>query len=147
VNNQNSPSAAVALASELRGFAGKLKRRLREQADVGDLTHSQISVLLRLESEGASTTSALARAEGMKSQSMGAVIAALEAMGFVTGAPDPTDRRQTLLSLSDACRRWIAEGRALRQDWLSRMIDAKLSPQEQEQLSAVLPLLHRIVSD
>ena len=147
MNNQNSPSVAVTLASELRGFAGKLKRRLREQADVSDLTHSQISVLLRLEGEGTSTTSELARAEGMKSQSMGAVIAALEAAGFVTGAPDPTDRRRTLLSLTDACRGWIAEGRALRQDWLSRMIDAKLSPQEQEQLSTVLPLLHRIVSD
>lgn len=147
VTDQASHSAAVALASALRGFAGKLKRRLREQADIGDLTHSQTSVLLRIESEGAATTSALARAEGMKPQSMGAVIAALEAAGFVAGAPDPADKRQTLLSLTDECRRWIAEGRAVRQDWLSRVIEVKLSPQEQEQIVAVLPLLHRIVTD
>ncbi|WP_157220902.1 MarR family winged helix-turn-helix transcriptional regulator [Flavisphingomonas formosensis] len=147
MTDRSQQSTAVTLARELRGFASKLKRRLREQADVGDLTHSQTSVLLRLENEGAATTSALARAEGMKPQSMGAVIATLEAAGFVTGSPDPADKRQTLLSLTEECRRWIAEGRAVRQDWLSRIIDARLSPQEQEQLSAVLPLLHRLASD
>lgn len=147
MTDRSPDSTAVALARELRGFAGKLKRRLREQADVGDLTHSQTAVLLRLEDEGTATTSALARAEGMKPQSMGAVIAALEAAGLVAGAPDPADKRQTLLSLTDECRRWIAEGRAVRQDWLSRVIDARLSPQEQEQLSAALPLLHRLASD
>ena len=145
---QTSPlSPTVALAQDLRGIVGKLRRRLREQADVGDLTHSQTSVLLRLESDGPATTSALARAEGMRPQSMGAVIAALEAAGLVAGAPDPRDGRQTLLSLTDHCRRWIAEGRAARQDWLSRVIDARLSRPEQDQLAAVIPLLQRLTSD
>jgi hypothetical protein len=31
-------SPAVALAMELRGFVGKLKRRVRDKADVGDRT-------------------------------------------------------------------------------------------------------------
>ncbi|MDR3408429.1 MAG: MarR family transcriptional regulator, partial [Methylovirgula sp.] len=33
---------ASALAAELRALVGKLKRRLREQADAGDLTPSQV---------------------------------------------------------------------------------------------------------
>src|ERR1700734_3380184 len=92
---------SAALATELRATFGKLKRRLREQAGAGDLTPSQMSVLLRLEREGPATTSNLARLEAMRPQSMGAVIAALEAAGLVIGAPDPTDGRQTILSLTE----------------------------------------------
>jgi DNA-binding MarR family transcriptional regulator len=141
------PSPAVRLAQELRAFTGKLKRRLRDQADAGDLTPSQTTVLLRLESDGPATTSSLARAEGMRPQSMGAVIGALEAAGLVAGAPDPADGRQTLLSLTERCREWLAHGRAARQDWLSRTIDARLSPEEQEQLAAALPLLDRLIEE
>jgi len=126
---------------------GPLKRRLREQADTGDLRPSQIAVLQRLEKGGPVTTSALARAENMRPQSMGAVIAALEAAGLVAGAPDPNDRRQTLLSLTDHCRTWLTEGRAARQDWLTRTLEARLSPAEQAQLAAALPLLQRIVAE
>jgi DNA-binding MarR family transcriptional regulator len=138
---------AAALAQELRALLGKLKRRLREQAHVGDLTPSQVSVLLRLEKEGPATASSLARAEGMRPQSIGPVIAALEAAGFVSGAPDPTDGRQTILSLTDACRKWAQEGRAARQDWLCRTIQARFSPQEQKGLTAAVDLLKRLVDD
>jgi DNA-binding MarR family transcriptional regulator len=146
-NVSQKPPLAVGLAHELRAFSGKLKRRLREQADVGDLTPSQTAVLLRLESDGPATTSSLARLEAMRPQSMGAVVAALEAAGLVAGAPDPADGRQTLLSLTDPCRKWLAQGRAARQDWLSRTIEARLSPAEQEQLEAVMPLLHRVIQE
>jgi DNA-binding MarR family transcriptional regulator len=138
---------AAALAQELRALFGKLKRRLREQAHVGDLASSQISVLLRLEKDGPATASGLARAEGMRPQSIGPVIAALEAAGLVSGAPDPTDGRQTILSLTDACRKWVQEGRAARQDWLSRTIQTRLSRQEQEDLTAAVALLKRLVDD
>ncbi|TCM15334.1 DNA-binding MarR family transcriptional regulator [Novosphingobium sp. PhB165] len=135
------------LAQDLRRIAGKLKRRLREQASVGDLPPSQTSVLLRLEKHGPATTSDLARLEGMRPQSMGAVVAALESARLICGAPDPADGRKTLLSLTEQCRTWIGEGRAARQDWLSRTIRARLSPAEQDQLIAAIPLLERLVND
>lgn len=83
----------------------------------------------------------------MRPQSMGPVIAALEGAGLVSGAPDPNDGRQTLLSLTDACRKWAQEGRAARQDWLTRTIQARLSPQEQDELAAVVELLKRLIDD
>ena len=101
---------ASALAAELRTIIGKLKRRLREHGSRGDLTLSQVSVILRLESEGSATASSLARAEGMRPQSMAAVIAPLETAGLVSGASDPSDGRQTLLSLSKTCQKWIRRG-------------------------------------
>jgi len=137
----------VRLAQDIRALVGKLKRRLRDQADAGDLTPSQTAVLLRLESSGPATTSSLARSEGMRPQSMGAVISTLEEAGLVAGAPDPADGRQTLLSLTDDCRDWIAQGRAARQDWLSRTIEARLSPDEQDQLAAAIPLLQRLIAE
>jgi DNA-binding MarR family transcriptional regulator len=138
---------ASALAQDLRALLGKLKRRLRDQAHVGDLTPSQVAVLLRLEKDGPATASSLARAEGMRPQSMAPVIAALESAGLVSGAPDPADGRQTLLSLTDACRKWAAEGRAARQDWLTRMLQERLSPQEQGEVAKAVGLLKRLVED
>jgi DNA-binding MarR family transcriptional regulator len=140
-------ASAASLARDIRGLVGKLKRRLREQSDAADLTPSQTAVLLRLEKDGPATTSSLARAEGMRPQSMGTVIDALQSAGLVCGAPDPKDGRQTILSLTDECRRWIGEGRAARQDWLFRTIQTRLSEEEQDLLTAAVKLLQRIVDD
>ena len=137
--------SASALAVELHTLSSKLKRRLREQASAGDLTPSQISVLAHLDRNGPTTVTALARTEGVRSQSMGATIAVLEAAGLVKGSPDPDDGRQTILSLTPACRELIRSGRAARQDWLLRAIQTKLTPQEQAQLAAAMRLLNRLV--
>ena len=83
----------------------------------------------------------------MRPQSMGPVITALESAGLVSGAPDPNDGRQTFLSLTDSCREWVQEGRAARQDWLTRAIQARLSPQEQDELAVSVELLKRLVDD
>ena len=83
----------------------------------------------------------------MRPQSMATIIAALEAAGLVAGSPDPTDGRQTLLSLTDHCRQWLGRGRAARQDWLSRTIETRLSPEEQDRLIAAVPLLRRLLEE
>jgi len=138
---------ASLVARELRATFGPLKRKLRQQGGMYDLTSSQVAVVLRLEKDGPATVSSLARAEGMRPQSMSAVIAALEEMGFVAGAADPNDGRKTLLSLTKACRKSIEDGRAARQDWLAQAIQRKLSPQEQKKVSSVLHLLARLAED
>jgi DNA-binding MarR family transcriptional regulator len=140
----SSPDPAR-LAVELHELVIKLRRRLREQADAGDLPPSQVAVLRRLEREGPITVSALARVAGVRSQSMGATVAALQAAGLVTGEPDPADGRQTLLSLTPACRKWMRQNRAAKQDWLLRAIDGELSAREQQDLARALALLQRIV--
>jgi DNA-binding MarR family transcriptional regulator len=143
---QDAPefARASALAAELRALVGKLRRRLREQADSKDLTPSQVSVLLRLEREGPATVSALARAEGVRPQSMGAPVAPPEAAGLVSSEPDQNDGRQTILSLTEACRKWIGEARAARHDWLTRNIETRLSPEEEEVLAKGVELLKRL---
>jgi len=125
----------------------KLKLRVREHGGGGDLTPSQSSVVLRLEKDGAATVSSLARAEGMRPQSMSAIVAPLQESGLVSGAPDPADGRQTLMSLTPKCKKWLQEGRAARQDWITTTISQKLSLQEQVNLQDALKLLTRLVED
>ena len=134
-----------ALAAEMRVVLGQLKRRLRQEADPGEFTWSQLSVLRRLETEGPATVTRLAHAEGVRPQSMGATVATLEAAGLISGAPDPADGRQTLLSLTQACRDWIHANRAAREDWFVKSIDRKLSLQERAQLASAVNLLRRLI--
>ena len=141
------PRTAKALALDLHALSGKLKRRLREQASAGDLTPSQTSVLGHLDRNGPTTVTALARLEGVRSQSMGATVAALEASGLVKGSPDPNDGRQTILSLTPACVALFRTGRAARTDWLLKTIQSRLTPQEHAQLAAAISLLNRLVDD
>jgi len=117
---------ALALAVELRVVLGNLRRRLREQAHPGDLSWSQMSVLGRLERDGPTT------------------VTVLEAAGLVVGAPDLSDGRQTLLSLTDSCREMVQANRAMRVDWLFRSIRSNLSSREQETLATGVELLRRL---
>jgi DNA-binding MarR family transcriptional regulator len=130
----------------MRTVFRKLKLRVREHGGGNDLTPSQASVLLRLE-EGPATVSSLARAEGMRPQSMSAIVAPLQESGLVRGAPDTSDGRQTLMSLTPRCLKWLQEGRAARQDWLAATISQKLSVPEQEKLQTALTLLARLLED
>ena len=136
-----------ALAAELRSVLGKLKRKLREQGGPNDLTPSQVSVVLRLEKDGPAAVSSLARAEGMRPQSMSAIITSLLDAGLVSGSADPNDGRQTLMSLSRKCQKLLTDGRAARQDWLTTTIHKKLSSQEQQRLASAVDLLARLIED
>jgi DNA-binding MarR family transcriptional regulator len=144
-NSSTQTRLASTLAAEIRAVGGKLKRRLREHGGRHDLTPSQVSVLLRLEKDDSATVSSLARAEGMRPQSMSAIVMPLQELGLVSGAPDPGDGRQTLMSLTPKCLKWLQEGRAARQDWLTTTIARNLSAHEQEKLQAALELLTRLV--
>ncbi len=135
------------LAARVRTVLSRLKRRLREHGGREDLTPSQVSVVLRLEKDGAATVSALARAEGVRPQSMSAIVTSLQDAGLVTGIPDPNDGRKTLMSLSRKCEKLLREGRAARQDWLAATILQKLSAKERQQLSIALELLGRVAED
>jgi DNA-binding MarR family transcriptional regulator len=143
-----SPSdrdALHATAEDLRVIVGKLRRRLREEAHVGDLTPSQVQVLMLLEREGPATVTTLARIQGMRPQSMGETLSVLKAAGFVSGTPDPNDGRQTVLSLTPAFRKKVKASRAAREDWLFRTIQTRFSATEQQQLAIGVDLLKRLI--
>ena len=139
------PIDKAAVAAQLRAVAVALVRRLRSTASPGDLTWSQESALLRLETGGPQTISQLARAEGTRSQSMGAIVASLEAQGFADRTADSSDGRQSIITVSDAGQRALDEARAVKQDWLAEGLTHQLNQHEQGVLAEAVTLLQRIV--
>ena len=137
---------ATAIAAKLRVLIGRLARAFREQTGTGQLNWSQLSVLIRLDRDGPGTVTVLARAEGMRPQSMSALISDLEAAGLVSGAPDPGDGRRTILSLTDAGLDALVASRAARQDWLARRIRSRFDPEERVQLVAAMDLFDRLMA-
>ena len=103
-------------------------------------------MLSRLERDGPSTVTTLAHAEGMRPQSMGASIAALEELGHVKASPDPKDGRQTLWSVTPKSRALVQAARAAKQDWLSGAIQKNFSAAEQDELARAMKLLDRLLA-
>jgi DNA-binding MarR family transcriptional regulator len=129
------------LASELRVVLGQVIRRLRAEHRF-PLMHG--AVLGRLDREGPLSTADLAAAERVRQQSMGQTLSELEAQALVSRSPDPSDKRRTLLDLTDEGRRVLAEERGRREGWLAEAIEEDFSPVEQETLNEAVRLLARL---
>jgi DNA-binding MarR family transcriptional regulator len=133
------------VAGQLRIVAIAIVRRLRSTASPGDLTWSQEAALLRLEAAGPQTISQLARAEGTRSQSMGAIVTALETQGLVSRSADTSDGRQSIISVSAAGRSALDTARTIKQDWLAEQLTRQLDQSERDIVEKAVPILQRIV--
>lgn len=122
-----------------------LVRRIRSAApsETNELPWTQRAIMIRLDAEGPTTTAELARAEGVKPQSMGAAIAVLEEMGLVERKPHPTDGRQMIIALTEKGVRVRKDARSAKRTWLAQTL-AKLDEKEQESLPVVISLLKRL---
>jgi DNA-binding MarR family transcriptional regulator len=130
-------------AADLSLAIGQLVRRLRSEANPGELTLSQLATLARLDKAGWMTTADLARAERVKPQSMGTTLFDLEQAGLVQRRPHPSDGRQVLFALTaegiEARRKRTIAKRA----WLLDAM-AKLDAAEQQTLVAAAALIKRL---
>lgn len=129
---------------EFTQAVGLLVRRIRAATGRDQLSLSELMVMACLSKDGPATTADLARAEGVKPQSMGTIVATLEASGFVERIPHPTDGRQMMIQLT-------AEGVALRkryteakQAWLVHAI-IQLDESERATLFAAGEIIRRLV--
>ena len=124
---------------------GLLVRRIRADTppELQEFSWTQQAVLRRLEKNGPATSADLARAEGVKPQSMSTALGLLEKKGLVERKAHPTDGRQINIKLT-------ARGITLRRNtkeatlaWLLRAI-AGLDRQEQTTLFKAGELIKRI---
>jgi DNA-binding MarR family transcriptional regulator len=123
---------------------GLLVRRVRAEAASHELSLTEAAVMARLAKDGPATTADLARAEGMKPQSMGTTIAALEEMGMVERKPHPTDGRQVNIELTGKGAAVRESAKDAKRIWLAQAI-AQLDKQEQETLFAAGEIIKRVV--
>jgi DNA-binding MarR family transcriptional regulator len=141
-----SESASTA-ARDLRVTFSRLRRRLRQFAAADDLTPSQTAVLLRLAKDGPSSTSQLAGAERVRPQSMATTVASLDQHGLVARAPDPTDGRRQLITLTAQGRRRAEIDRQAREGWLARAFEDRYTEAERLAVIDALALLDRLFAD
>lgn len=122
---------------------GVLVRRVRAAAASHELSLTESAVMARLARDGPATTADLARAEGMKPQSMGTTIAVLEEMGMVERKPHPSDGRQVNIELTAKGAAVRNRTRAAKRTWLAQAI-SQLDRQEQTTLFAAADIIKRL---
>jgi len=138
-----SPETLESATSEFIHAVGLLVRRVRSAAASQELSMTESTVLARLDKNGPATIADLARAEGMKPQSMGATISALEEIGLVERKPHPTDGRQMNIELTASGLALRKATYAAKRSWLTQAI-AQLDASERETLFKAGDIVRRL---
>jgi DNA-binding MarR family transcriptional regulator len=130
--------------TEFAQSIGLLVRRARAAAPTQELSWTEMGVLKRLAKEGPATTADLARAQGMRPQSMRTIVATLEKAGMIERKAHPTDGRQVNLSLTAKGAGVQKSAHAAKRTWIVQAI-AQLDKHEQETLFAAGEIIKRFV--
>lgn len=140
--SQDTAKVAVRLAVAVK----RLRSRMREESGVTStgLSVSQLSIFTRLVNEGPATAASLAAAEHVSNQAIAQTLAGLKAEGLVMVRPDPTDRRKSLISVTETGRRLFDSIHAFRDDWLIRAIESAVGPGERGALDQAIELMERL---
>jgi len=139
------PRITEGAVNDFAQAVGLLVRRMRAAGSLHDLSWTESAVMARLSKDGPATTAELARAEGVKPQSMGTVISNLEEQGFVERKPHPTDGRQLTIQLTakgEAVRRSAKDAR---RTWLAQAM-AQLDDEERKLLFAAGEIIKRLAA-
>ena len=99
--------------------------------------------MVRLAKDGPATTADLARAQGMKPQSMGTIVTTLEQLGMVERKPHPTDGRQVNIDLTTKGEAVQKRAGDAKRTWLAEAI-AGLDEEERETLFAAGRIMERL---
>lgn len=132
--------------SEFIQAVGLFVRRVRAAAASQGLSLTEASVMSRLAREGPATTAELARAEGMRPQSMGTTVAALEEMGMVERKPHPTDGRQVNIALTAKGIVARKSAKDAKRTWLAQAME-QLNERERETLYAAGEIIKRLIEE
>jgi DNA-binding MarR family transcriptional regulator len=89
------------------------------------------------------TSGELAEHEKVQPPSMTRVISVLVESQLVRRAPHSSDRRQVVLTATEAGRDLVHKARRRRDAWLARRLD-ELSPAERTTLQAAAPILEKL---
>jgi DNA-binding MarR family transcriptional regulator len=121
-----------------RIVASEVRREAGEETTMG-----QFRVLAHL-SEGPLTLSVLAKRRRVSLQSMSGLAQLLVERGWIARTPDPTDRRQHLLALTDHGRAHYERAQEMAIRHLAPLL-ARLSAAERAAVRTALPALRRVL--
>jgi DNA-binding MarR family transcriptional regulator len=144
MSNQPDP---VEVASAVQKSIVFYVRRLRQTPVQDELSDPEMTALARLDEAGSATPSALARAELITPQAMGATVSALVRRGLAERHPDPSDGRLTIVSLTEAGRQVVRNKESARIRQLAGVLSERFTNGELAVLLAAAPLIERLGED
>lgn len=143
MTNAETPPDHLEAATAIRQGAIRLARRLRSSRSAGALSTNKISVLSHLKRHGPSTPGEVAAVDRQQPQSLTRVFADLERDGLIVRSADAGDRRQSIITLTDAGSRELERDVAERDAWLADAL-AGLTETERQVLRLAAALMEHI---
>jgi DNA-binding MarR family transcriptional regulator len=141
MDNWTPERAAQELLAVLPLLTRLVAAEIRREAG-DETTMPQFRVLAHL-AEGPLTVSSLARRRRVSIQAMGELVQLLVERGWVARAPDPNDRRQQLLILTEPGRQHHESIQARVMVQIVPLL-ARLDLREMAAVQVALPALHRL---
>ena len=133
------------LASVIRLAILRVARRLRSQRVNTAVTLSQLSALATVKKCGPLSAGEIAAIEQVQPPSMTKILAALEANQFIERQPHPDDRRQSVISISQAGVDLLSVETRARDQWLALRL-AELSDSDIDKLTNAAEVLERLAA-
>ncbi len=133
-------SASTAIGAALYGLATRAVRRAPR-----DLTITSAATLATLDRTGPRRITDLAAIEGVTQPAMTVLVRVMEESGLVERRGDPSDKRVTLVWLTEAGTSYVRARRSAGVDAFVRLI-GKLPDDEIEALTAALPALEHLAA-
>jgi DNA-binding MarR family transcriptional regulator len=134
-------------ASDLAARVGvsviRLTRRLRAQRADNGVTLTYLSAMATLYSCGPMTPGKLAAAERVRPASVTRILAALQEGGLIRRLEHATDRRQSIIVLTDAAIGHLHAEAAVTERWLHERL-ADLSEPDRETLTQAVDIIDRM---
>ena len=141
MSNYPDPAAAAAALHKSVVF---YVRRLRQAPVQDEVSEPELAALTRLDEVGPCTPSALARAEQITPQAIGATVSELVRRGLAERRADPGDGRLTIVSLTEAGLRVVRNKESARLRQLAGVLSERFTREELEVLLAAAPLIERL---
>jgi DNA-binding MarR family transcriptional regulator len=131
------------LAARLRHAITRTARRMRQEAGEG-LSPTLTAALASIERQGPLTPSELAEIERVKRPTATRIIGQLEGGGLVTKAPDPSDGRACLVSVSPEGKALLRRLRKRKNAYISRRL-RELDPEDHAALERAADVLEQML--
>lgn len=136
----DSEDAQISAGLALHALAAAVVRYVEHPRQ---MSLTSVSTLSALDRRGACRITELAALQGVAQPSMTALIGSLEQAGLVRRAPDPTDRRAVLVTLTPDGLSYLTERRRGGAERLATLIE-RLTPAAADALAAAVPALVRL---
>jgi DNA-binding MarR family transcriptional regulator len=134
------------LASQIRITTTRLIKKLRKKSETGEkLSLTERSTIALLDQHKQLLPSELAGMEKITTQSMSQILNHLSELGYINRETPATDKRKSIISLTDAGREVLYRVRHERDEWLHKAINELCTAEEQDLITKALIPLTKII--